>query len=300
MSLAVTDTDQRSLEVHADGRVLFAYVYRPDTPLEESPKPYFHPLRTLGGAEVTLRRPHDHPWHSGLSMTCTSISEENFWGGHTYVHEKGYVPVPNYGTQRHTAWHEPRYGRASAHLTEDLAWETIRGEPWLEETRGIAVSVPAQENGWWSLQLSFSLKNISGKTLEFSSPTVKGRPQAGYGGLFWRGPRSFNRGEILAAGGQNGPDLMGRRAAWLAFCGRHDGTLTHSTLVLADHPENPRYPTKWFVRNEPYACASASFMFDETYALAPEATLALRYRLLVMDGVRTAQQIEQALNQETF
>jgi hypothetical protein len=38
------------------------------------------------------------------------------------------------------------------------------------------------------------------------------------------------------------------------------------------------------VRNDPYACASASFIFDEAYDLAPGATLSLRYRILVADG----------------
>ncbi len=46
---------------------LFRYVYCPDTPAVESPKPYFHPLRTLAGETVTCFRPHDHLWHTGLA-----------------------------------------------------------------------------------------------------------------------------------------------------------------------------------------------------------------------------------------
>jgi len=38
---------------------LFRYVYRPDTPPLESPKPYFHPVRTLAGNNVTVFRAHD-------------------------------------------------------------------------------------------------------------------------------------------------------------------------------------------------------------------------------------------------
>jgi hypothetical protein len=49
------------------------------------------------------------------------------------------------------------------------------------------------------------------------------RPMAGYGSLFWRGPRGFQHGTIQAVGGLEGPDIMGQAAPWLAFMGRHDG-----------------------------------------------------------------------------
>ena len=117
----------------------------------------------------------------------------------------------------------------------------------------------------------------SEQPLHFGSPTTEGRPLAGYGGLFWRGPRSFLGGKIMAQGGLAGPSVMGQSAAWLAYSGGHDGSLHQSTIVFYDQPANPRFPTKWFVRNDPYACLSCSFMFDEEYELPPQQKLVLAY-----------------------
>jgi hypothetical protein len=139
-------------------------------------------------------------------------------------------------------------------------------------------------SGHWTLRLGFLLWNASGRALDLGSPTTEGRPMAGYGGLFWRGPRSFLNGRILGGDDLEGPDAMGRRAPWLAFTGAHDGSDRSSTLVFVDHPENPRHPTKWFVRSDPYACVSCAFMFDEVYTLAPGEGLSLRYLLIVATG----------------
>jgi hypothetical protein len=60
-----------------------------------------------------------------------------------------------------------------------------------------------------------------------------------------------------------------------------------------DHPSNPRFPTKWFVRNDPYACVSCSFMFDEEYVLPAGEALALRYRIVLGHGAWSRARIEE-------
>src|SRR5829696_551046 len=85
-----------AVELRHGRDLLFRYVYESGVEPAESPKPYFHPLRTLGGEEVTLFRPHDHPWHTGLAMTSAYLSGENFWGGPTFVRNRGYVWLENF------------------------------------------------------------------------------------------------------------------------------------------------------------------------------------------------------------
>jgi hypothetical protein len=285
-----------TLNEHVDLRrgehALFRYVYEPNTDPLESPKPYFHPLRTLAGDEVSLFRPHDHVWHHGLAMTSAHLAGENFWGGATYVHGQGYVQLDNNGRIRHLAWDEMRQDGEGVRLVERLHWSTHAGEVWIAEERVIAAGEPDEADGSWSLDLAFRLRNVRGEPLDFGSPTTNGRPQAGYGGLFWRGPRSFLHGTILAGGGLEGPEVMGKAAPWLAYSGHHDGSGRAATLVFLDHPRNPRYPTKWFVRNDPFAAVSCSFMFDDEYLLAPGEELTLAYRVVVADGVWSRERIE--------
>ena len=56
------------------------------------------------------------------------------------------------------------------------------------------------------------MRNVSGRAIPLGSPTTRGRENAGYGGLFWRGPRSFTGGSILAPGVAGGDELRGIRS----------------------------------------------------------------------------------------
>ena len=281
------------LEYVYDGVTLFRYVYRPRTPQVESPKPYFHPLHTLAGNRVSLFRPTDHLWHHGLAMTFAELSGENFWGGPTYVRGQGYQQLVNNGSQRHVAWAEIRLDEGRPHLHERLEWATQGAQTWLAEERIVDVTGVRPDEGYWVLSFQTRLTNCSGQTLHFGSPTTNGRPAAGYGGLFWRGPRSFSGGRILLADGTEGEEaVMGRRSPWLAFTGRHDGSGETSTLLFLDDPDNPRYPTQWFARHGNSTMVCCALTFDQVYALPEGETLGLGYRIVFADGEWDVPQIE--------
>ncbi len=254
---------------------LFRYVYQPATSPFEGPKPYLHPVRTLAGDVVTAFRPHDHRWHKGLQMTATDVSGQNFWGGVTYVRDRGYVELPNVGTMRHEDLVVEQDGFA-----ERLTWHTQAGEHWVDEVRRFAVHDVDGES--WALEFATELTNVRGAPLVFGSPTTGGRDLAGYTGLFWRGPRAFTDGEIIAAEGQGGPGMMGKEAPWLAYVGHHDEVDRSSTLLFLDHPGNE--VTRWFVRATPFPAVNPSFAFFDELGLAPGGTLDLRYRVVVADG----------------
>lgn len=274
---------------------LFRYHYRPTTPLDESRKPYVHPLATLAGNVVTAFRPHDHLWHHGLSMVFAELSGQNFWGGATYVHGRGYQPIGNHGTQTHDAWDVIDCDGAAGTFAaqQRLTWRDQHGEAWLREERSIRVGDVLPDEGRYTLRTSFRLTNIAGRTLSFGSPTTLGRPAAGYGSLFWRGPRDFRDGKAFTSTGlEGGAAIMGQPAAWLAYVGRHDESGAASTLVFVDQPGNPRYPNKWFVRTDPFAVVSCSFMFDEEYPLPAGQTLALDYAIVIADGALSAEEVD--------
>lgn len=282
-----------------DGVQLFRYTYRPQTPQLESPRPFFHPLRTLSGRILTSYRPTDHRWHHGLSMTFAHLSHENFWGGPTYIRDRGYVQLDNNGAQIHRGWTDIRLDDGKPRMQEALAWITQEGQKWLEEARTIAVTRVDPTQGYWMLSFETQLTNVSGKTLDFGSPTTNGRPAASYGGLFWRGPRCFSGAReasgtrvLLADGIEGEQNVMGRRSPWLAYAGRHDGYDETSTLIFVDDPSDPRYPTQWFARSGPSVMVCFALTFDREYLLQDGETLALTHHIAFADGAWEVEPIE--------
>jgi hypothetical protein len=292
--LAVTHEADRSLRATWRGAELFRYVYRPWDPQRESPRPYFHPLRTLGGRPVSVYRPHDHVWHKGLSWSLSNVGivdadggarvVHNFWGGPTYLRSAGgYAWPPTNGTQRHDAFDRLDVGADRVGFDESLTWVTQPGAEVFTEQRTVEVRVLPDANAW-RLSFATAMCNRSGHTVTFGSPTTEGRPDAGYSGLFWRGLRSFSNGVVIMADQVGSDGLNGHRGPWLAFVGRHDGDGGASTLLYVDHPDNLRHPTEWFVRSEAFAVVAPAPFFSREYELPADATLRLRYDVFVADG----------------
>ena len=273
---------------HGRDTELLRYVYRPPEAQLESPRPYFHPLRTLRGDVVSLYRPHDHVWHKGIAWSLPNVGPANFWGGTTYQRGHGYRQLPNNGRIRHDSFGPPGPGGPAGltgltGLTEELTWITEDDETWLTEQREFTVRVLA-DAGAWVLTFGTAMRNVSGRSLAIGSPATEGRENAGYGGLFWRGPRSFTGGRVVTPDGEGGDELMGWRGPWLAFTGQHDGHGRWSTVLMADSPGNFGYPGQWFVRSRPFACLCPAPFFAARHTVPSGGTLELRYRVAIADG----------------
>lgn len=254
------DADQPGRLVLREGReVLAEYVYEGDRPVAESPRPYLL-LRTRSGVEVTGHRPADHAWHSGLSLALPFVGAHNFWGGPTYVRAQGYVPLANNGTQHHRAFVASDADAGGAEIEEMLEWTAASGDVVLEERRRLTARLIDAET--WALTWRSVLRNVTGDAVAFGSPATNGRVDAGYGGLFWRGPTSFTGGTIQSADGSVGDDARGATGAWLAFIAPDRSA---GVLVIDGAPgEGP-----WFARSEEYAgLGPAPFFFRERKLVA--------------------------------
>ncbi|MFI6709207.1 PmoA family protein [Nonomuraea sp. NPDC050478] len=282
--LQAVHTLGRSVAVTAGDVELFAYVYRPDTPVLESPKPYLHPVRTLGGDVVSLYRPHDHVWHKGIAWSLPHVGEHNFWGGPTYERGRGYVQLDNNGSAVHREMTALGADGGRAGLAHRLDWISQAGRPVIEERRSLTATV--LDETAWALVFGTAMTNVSGGPLDFGSPTTKGRENAGYGGLFWRGPRSFTGGIIQSPSGAGGDELRGTRAEWFGFRGRHDETGGWSTIVMVDDAANPQHPPRWFARSEMFACLCPAPFFGEELRVEHGRTLGFRYAVVIADGDR--------------
>lgn len=268
-----------------DGAVdLLRYTYLPDTPQLESPKPYLHPLRTRGGHVVSLFRPHDHVWHKGIAWSLPVVGEENFWGGPTYIHGRFYVQLPNDGSQQHRAVQQLEVDADGvARMSHELEWITEAGARLFTEERTLTARV--LDDAAWALTFETAMTNVSGADIAIGSPTTKGRENAGYGGLFWRGPRSFTGGSLVTVEGTgSGNDVRGQRHEWMGFAGRHDEIDAESLLVMVDAPENPHHPPQWFARSEEFACLNPAPFFSEELVVGAGDTVRFRYGVGIADA----------------
>jgi len=275
-----------SVTVSDGGVELFEYVYVPDNPELESPKPYIFPIKTRAGHDVGLYRPHDHVWHKGIAWSLPVVGEENFWGGPTYVHGRHYVQLPNNGTQRHVRFTELSQENGVAVIEHELEWTTQAGERFFTEKRRITASVLSATA--WALTFETSMHNVSGREIALGSPTTKGRENAGYGGLFWRGLRSFTGGRLVTEDAQGGDDVRGLRGEWMAFEGKHDHIEATSLVLMLDDSANPHHPPQWFARSEQFAALNPAPFFSEELVVPAGETVSFRYGVGIEDADATA------------
>lgn len=268
--------------VVCDGGVeLFRYCFMPSTTQLESPKPYLHPVRTRAGRPVSLFRPWDHVWHTGLAWALPVVGDHNFWGGPSYVRHQGYVQLPNNGAQEHRAVVEADSG-GIVRFVHDLEWLTECGRPLFVERRALAAHLVDETA--WALTFDTAMTSVAATPLRFGSPTTKGRENAGYGGLFWRGPRSFSGGRFLTRNGAGtGNEVRGQRHDWMGFVGRHDGADAMSLILIVDAASNPHHPPQWFARSEEFAALNPAPFFSDELEVHPGETVRFRYAIGIAD-----------------
>lgn len=274
------------LVVSVAGQDIATYVYRPDTPIEESPKPYLYPLRTLSGAPLAVSRPSDHRWHNGLQLTWSHLSGDNFWGGPTFQRGApghGYIWRDNHGRQLHRTFTTQHTQGEEVSAVQALEWVSSSDEVWINERRTLRFHSADPDAGIWALDFDTDLTNTHTAPLSLGSPTTHGRPNAGYTGLFWRGPRAWTGGDIIAADGQDGENIMGAQAAWAALTSEHDEIDGGATVLAYSGTSSAAVPVKWFARSSAFACLNPSPAFDTEIDLAPDETLALCHRFVFID-----------------
>ena len=281
MTLAQIEELKDRLVARYGNTVVFEYVFRPSLPRKLAPRPYFHPVRTLRGEIVTGHQPADHKWHLGLAYSWPVVSTWNLWGGPTFVRDGGYQEVENHGEIRHASWISG---------TEELEWIDGQGEMIAGERRVVGAPEIDESAQAWSLDLDSEIRNTGRRPLRFGSPTTEGRPLAGYAGLAWRGTDAMRGARVLFDDTEPGGEDMGRRSRWFACTG------SDATVAIAEHPGNPRVPNRWFVRTDEYLLVTSSPVFDNALTVEPGRSLRMRHRLLVANGVWSAERLGSELN----
>ncbi|MFF9212108.1 MULTISPECIES: PmoA family protein [unclassified Streptomyces] len=252
------------------GRPVGRYVTRPELPARLSPRPYLHPVTTLAGTTVTELTPADHAHHLGVGVAVPDVEGHNFWGGRTFVRDRGPTELDNHGAQRHTAFAR----RDPDGFVEELRW-VAAGTELLRERRTVAAT--ELTGSAWALDFTFSLTNVTSGPLSLGSPATNGRPGTAYGGFFWRARKEAEPPRVFTADAEGEDAVHGRRAAWLALAG------SDWTLVFAGVTDATRRDP-WFVRAGEYPGVGSSLASAERLAVPAGDTVVRRIVTVVADG----------------
>ncbi|WP_430382411.1 PmoA family protein [Streptomyces sp. P10-4] len=263
-------TSPDSLVLRVTGRPVGRYVTRPELPARLAPRPYLHPVTTLAGTAVTEVSPADHAHHLGVGVAVPDVEGHNFWGGRTFVRDRGPAELDNHGAQRHTGFQL----RDPDGFVEELRW-VAAGTELLRERRTVAAT--GLTDTAWALDFTFSLTNVTAGPLTIGSPATNGRPGAAYGGFFWRARKEARPPEVFTADREGEAEVHGTRADWLALTG------TGWTLVFAGATEDTRRDP-WFVRAAEYPGVGSSLASAERLPVEPGGTVVRRVVTVVADG----------------
>jgi len=168
----------RAAIFQADGVALGTYV------LDDSHKPYLHPLRTRAGHVVSLAMPYDHRHHKGL-MYALATDEINFW------EEEGDEDHPRIGRQVQSDI-QFDFSVDRPGLRQDLSWVDDMGIPIFHEVRSIHCHLVGDQTVRWTW--STRIESLIVQRLRISPWSVPDRSgrMINYHGLGLRFPRSFS------------------------------------------------------------------------------------------------------------
>lgn len=269
------DDDDVAVDLQVDGALLARYERRPVMPDVYSPRPYLHPVYTLSGAVLTEAGAPVHRHQHGISVALPDVDGVTYWGGRTYVEASGPALLANHGTQTSV-----ELATSGGEMDERLVWHAPDGVTQLRERRHLMTAVRDDRDGWvlsWRSTLSADERDVV-----ISSPAISGRPDARYGGIFWRFP-TIEDVRLATA-----DDVVhGSRSPWLALV--HEDETRPWTVVLRQLDA----PVPWHVRADDYLAVCPAITWDGAVRIERGSSLELRLDAFVLDRALTATQIEE-------
>jgi hypothetical protein len=236
----------------------------------DAPRPFFYPFRGPSGATLTrMGHPgaanHDH--HRSIWLAHNDVSGVDFWSDQTE------------GRIRQESWYAYQDGEDEAVMAVATHWYDGQGRQLMQQDV-IAALMPLAR-GEHTLELQITMRPPAG-----AESVQLGKTN--FGLLAVRVAKTvsvyFGGGQLTSSNRQQGAAaLFGKTARWMDYSGpvavgrgpKRKATIEGITFF--DHPDNPRYPTPWHVREDGWM--GASLCMHEGFTIPADAPLTLRYLL---------------------
>ncbi len=312
----VPKESEQKIDVLMDGELFTSYIL--DSKYEVLKKPALYPLKSPSGVEITRGYPLeskpgervDHPHHIGLWFNYGDVNGLDFWNNSSAIPEDRQDEM---GHIVHWGVNEVKNGEQSGELVVTSGWLSPDNQVLLrEETRFVFHKRPAarvvdristltatgqrvrmhdNKEGMLGLRVTRALEYPSERPLRLTGPD--GEPM--------EEPVLDNEGvngEYTSSEGITGVEVWGTRAKWMKLSGVVEGQPV--TVAILDHPDNVGYPTFWHARAYGLFAANplGQAVFTEgdmqlNYELPAGESVTFKYRILIIPGRDTADQVEQ-------
>jgi len=265
-----------TLSVKINGELFTEYHYK------NVPRPFFYPVIGPGGEPMTRNWPmkkvehedYDHPHHRSLWFAHGRVNGHDFWederdSGSKIVHDK---------------FLEILSGPEAGEIRSRNKWVSSDGEVLCTDTRTHRIYT-LHDARMMDFEITIHASHgavVLGDTKEGSmairvAPTMRLKGEVG-------------RGHIVNSKGVRDGETWGKRAAWCDYYGPVNGQTVG--VAIFDHPDNPKHPTWWHVRD--YGLFAANPFGVHDFEGKPEGTgdidipagksLTFRYRLFFHMG----------------
>ncbi len=275
--------DKGKLRVEINGKFFSNYVY------EDVTRPFFYPV--IGPHELPITRnwpmgfkkgeAKDHPHHRSFWYAHGEINGHDFWsesdkaGTTQHVYFKEISSGPDQGRIVSVNHLVAKDGTVVGSDTREI---TIHNRPDSERVIDFNITIHASHG-----------KLVLGDTKEGSmairlAPTLRLKGEVG-------------QGHIVNSEGVKDDQTWGKRAKWVDYYGPIGG---HTVgVAIFDHPDNPRHPTWWHVRNYGLFAANPfgihNFERKEkgvgNYTVTKGSSVTWKYRFYMHQGDTTASDV---------
>jgi hypothetical protein len=276
----ITKLEDR-LRVEINGALFTEYFFK------DVPRPYCYPLIGPGGVAMTRNYPmqsppgeeHDHPHHRSLWFAHGMINGQDFW-----------TEGKESGKTLHEEFTEVASGKEFGVIKSRNKWVAKDGKTVCTDDRVLKFYAPARANERvidFEVTLHADNGEITlGDTKEGSMAVRLAETMR-----LTLPKKQPGKGHIINSEGVKDDATWGKRADWCDYYGPVDGKTFG--IAMFDHPQNPRHPTWWHVRDyglfaaNPFGQHDFETLSDKSagnLVVPAGKSLTFRYRFYLHEG----------------
>ncbi len=224
------------LRVTINGRLFTEYHFK------DVPRPYFYPL--LGPADLPMTRDwpmksppgeeHDHPHHRSLWFAHGAVNGHDFWS-----------EAKDFGKIVHDGFTEIKSGEKSGVIRSRDKWVMPDGSIACTDDRVMRIYDRGDDSRLFDFEITIHASNgdvTFGDTKEGAMALRLTETMR-----YKKADKTVGDGHIVNSNGVRDDNTWGKHADWVDYYGPVNGKIVG--VAMFDHPDNPRHPTTWHVRD---------------------------------------------------